>query len=94
MKTSTHTNICESCRMPMHKLSDFGTNKDQTVNTEYCHFCYLKGKFVDHGISLEEKIEKNIDIDHKMGMTIEEPTIMAHSTLPTVKRWKGLKPVE
>jgi hypothetical protein len=80
--------------MPMHKLSDFGTNKDQTVNTEYCHFCYLKGKFVDHGISLEEKIEKNIDIDHKMGMTIEEATIMAHSTLPTVKRWKGLKPVE
>jgi radical SAM superfamily enzyme len=80
--------------MPMHKLSDFGTNKDQTVNTEYCHFCYLKGKFVDHGISLEERIEKNIDIAHKMGMTIEEATIMAHSTLPTLKRWKGLKPVE
>ncbi len=94
MKTSTHTNICESCGMPMHKLSDFGTNKDQTVNTEYCHFCYLKGKFVDHGISLEEKIEKNIDIAHKMGMTIEEATIMAHSKLPTLKRWKGLKPVE
>jgi hypothetical protein len=93
MKTSAHTNICESCGMPMHHLSDFGSNQDGTVNTEYCHFCYLKGKFVDHGISLEEKIENNIDIAHKMGMSREEATIMAHETLPTLKRWKGMKPV-
>lgn len=93
MKTSA-TNICENCGMRMHKLADFGTNEDDTINSEYCHYCYLKGKFVDHGISLEEKIEKNIDTTHKMGMIEEEATIMAHSTLPTLKRWKGLKPVE
>lgn len=92
MKTSAN-NICESCGMPMYTLADFGTNEDDTINTEYCHYCYLKGKFVDHGISLEEKIEKNITRAHKMGITKEEATIMAHSTLPTLKRWKGLKPV-
>ncbi len=80
--------------MPMHKLADFGTNKDGAINTEYCHYCYLQGKFVDHGISLEDKIEKNIDIAHSMGMSIEKATILAHETLPTLKRWKGQKPIE
>ncbi|AKA34251.1 zinc ribbon domain-containing protein [Flagellimonas lutaonensis] len=51
-------NSCENCGQPMYHLVDFGTNKDGTVNTEYCRQCYLKGKFVDHGISLEQKIEK------------------------------------
>ena len=80
--------------MPMHKLADFGTNKDGTINTEYCHYCYLQGKFVDHGISLEDKIEKNIDIAHSMGMSKEEVTIFPQKTLPTLKRWKGQKPIE
>lgn len=94
MKTLATANICQSCGMPMYHLSDFGTNKDGTIATEYCHFCFLQGKFVDHGISLEEKIEKNIDIAHTTGMTREEATILAHETLPTLKRWKGMKPVE
>lgn len=93
MKLTSITNRCESCGMPIHKLADFGTNKDGTINTEYCHFCYLQGKFVDHDISLEEKIEKNINIAHSMGMTKEEATILAHETLPTLKRWKGQKPI-
>jgi len=68
-------NICESCGMPMHKLADFGTNKDSTINTEYCHFCYLQGKFVDHGITFEQKIEKNINMAEKMGMPKEDARI-------------------
>ncbi len=44
--------------MPMHKLADLGTNKDGAINTEYCQYCYLQGKFVDLGISLEDKLEK------------------------------------
>lgn len=87
-------NICESCGMPMHHLSDFGTNIDGTINTEYCHFCYLQGKFVDHGITLEQKIEKNIAMQRKVSMPREEATILTHSTLPTLKRCKGMKPVE
>ncbi len=87
-------NICESCGMPMHHLADFGTNKDDTVNTEYCKYCFQRAVFTDHGITLEQKIEKNINIVEKMGLPIEEATILAHNTLPTLKRWKGLRPVE
>ncbi len=92
MKTSA--NICESCGMPMHHLSDFGTNRDSTINTEFCLFCFHDGVFVDHGIKLAQKIEKNINMVEKTDIPREEGTILAHSTLPTLKRWKGLKPVE
>jgi len=37
---------------------DFGSNEDGTINTEYCHDCYIKGIFVERGVSLEEKIER------------------------------------
>lgn len=93
MKSLDNT-VCQSCGMPMYHLADFGTNKDGTVNREYCHHCYLNGNFNDQGISLEQKIEKNITLAEKMGMPREEATILAHSTLPTLKRWKGLKPIE
>lgn len=93
MKIS-QSNVCESCGVTMHHLADFGTNRDDTVNTEYCRYCFQRGLFTDHGITLEQKIQKNIDKAPKIGMNREEATIMAHSTLPTLKRWKGLKPVE
>lgn len=68
-------NICESCGMTMHKLADFGTNNDSTINTEYCHFCYMKGKFIDHGITIEQKIEKYISKAEKMGRHREDTSI-------------------
>lgn len=88
------SNICESCGMPIHHLSDFGNNEDGTVNTDFCRHCYVNGKFVDHGITLEQKIENSISRAEKMGMPREEATILAHSTLPKLRRWKGLRPVE
>jgi len=48
--------------------------------------------FVDRGISLEEEIENNIRRAEKLGTSREGGTILTHSTLPTLKRWKGLKP--
>jgi hypothetical protein len=59
MKT-LERNICQKCDTPIFKLADFGSNKDGIINTEYCRSCYSRGVFVDRGISLEEKIEKNI----------------------------------
>ena len=92
MKTSG--NICENCGMPMYHLSDFGTNRNKTINTEFCRHCYQKGRFVNHGISLEQKIEKNVTKVKKMVIPKEEATILVQGKLPTLKRYKGLKPVE
>ncbi len=78
-------NHCQSCGMAMHHLSDFGTNKDDTVNTEYCRFCFQKGVFTDHGITLEQKIEKKTNRTEKTGKSKEEATL-AHSTFSKLKR--------
>lgn len=80
--------ICQSCGMPMEKESDFGTNQDTSKNYEYCTFCYKNGSFVDEGITVEEKIEKNIQIAMKTGMEEDVARNLAEATIPTLKRWK------
>lgn len=53
-------NTCQCCGTKMHHLVDFGSNADGTINTEYCQDCYVKGVFVNHGIPLEQKIERDM----------------------------------
>jgi len=79
--------ICQSCGMPISE-NDLGTNKNDTKSKEYCHFCFIKGKFVDEGITMEEKIRKNIEIAKRMGMPEEKAKLLAENTIPKLKRWK------
>jgi hypothetical protein len=79
--------ICQSCGMPMDE-KDFGTENNRTKTREYCHFCFILGKFRDEGITMEEKIRKNIEIAKSMGMPEEKAKDLAESTIPKLKRWK------
>jgi len=83
----TQGQICQSCGMPMQKNEDFGTNTDGSKNEEYCHFCYKEGRFTDEGITMEEKIKKNIEMAKKMGMPEEKAREMANNIIPKLKRW-------
>ena len=66
-----------------------GTNVDQTKSDKYCSFCYQDGQFLDEGISLQEKIEKNIRIAvTKLDISESSAREMAESLLPTLERWK------
>ena len=81
--------ICQSCGMPLHKNEDFGTNTDGSNNQEYCHFCFEKGDFTDKGITMEQKIEKLINIAvSQMNMPEAEAREMANKIIPTLKRWR------
>lgn len=73
--------------MPMSE-KEFGTNKGEIKNNEYCHFCFKNGKFADEGITMEEKIKKNIEIAKRMGMPQEKAKFLAETTIPKLKRWK------
>lgn len=81
--------ICQSCGMPMGKPEDFGTNADGSKNKEYCNFCFQKGKFTDEGITMEQKIEKNVQIAVKMGWPEHNARAMAENTIPKLKRWQA-----
>ena len=72
----------------MHNISGYGTYDDGGIHADYCHFCYKEGKFTDAGISLEEKIAKNIALAIKMGMPENKAINLAQKTLPKLKRWQ------
>ena len=80
--------ICQSCGMPLQKQEDFGKNADGSKSEEYCCYCFQNGKFLDEGITLQEKIEKNVKIAVQMGMSEDEAKRMASNVLPKLKRWK------
>ena len=80
---------CQSCGMPLDKDPlGGGSNLDQSKSNLYCSFCYRDGKFVDEGISLEEKIEKNIEIAVSRQIPEIQARKMAQSILPTLQRWR------
>ncbi|MGC9445106.1 MAG: zinc ribbon domain-containing protein [Candidatus Methanospirareceae archaeon] len=80
--------LCQSCGMPMRTEEDFGINKDGSKNKDYCHFCFQNGKFTDEGITLEQKIEKNVQIAVKMAWPEHNARAMANNTIPKLKRWQ------
>ena len=83
--------ICQSCGMPLDKdPNKGGTNSDGSKSDKYCSFCFQNGKFTDEGISLKEKIEKNIQIAiSRMNIPENEARKMAESLLPNLERWKS-----
>jgi hypothetical protein len=81
--------ICQSCAMPLASETDLGTNQDQTKSEEYCFHCFKDGKFLDQGITLQGKIEKNIKFGIQMGMQEDEARQMCESILPNLKRWNA-----
>jgi len=81
--------ICQSCAMPLQKEDDHGTNEDGTRCDEYCVHCFRFGKFIDEGITLEEKIEKNVESAVKMGWDETKARITANNVIPNLKRWRN-----
>ncbi|WP_297792811.1 zinc ribbon domain-containing protein [uncultured Eudoraea sp.] len=81
-------NICESCGMLMKSMTDFGTDSDGSINTDFCHFCLDEGEFTDKGISFEEKIARNIDMAVKFGMSKVKASNLVKNTLPKLRRMR------
>ena len=82
--------ICQSCGMPMHFEEDFGTNGDGTLNAEYCRFCFKNGMFTAPDLTLEEQIERLIDIGvSRLNLSKDHARELAENTLPDLKRWQN-----
>ncbi len=81
--------ICQSCGMPMQKDDDFGTNADGTKSGEYCLFCFMDGGFTDEGITMEQKIDKLVEIAmSQMQIPKEKARAMAEEIIPKLGRWR------
>jgi hypothetical protein len=80
--------ICQSCGMPLQKEENFGTDVGGSKSEEYCFHCFQNGRFLDEGITLQEKINKNVKFAVQMGMSEAEAKKLASDVLPQLKRWK------
>ena len=78
--------ICQSCGMPITSEDLLGTNKDGSINHDYCKYCFLNGEFIDK-VTMEEYIEMCSKYGSQAGMTNEEMKVFCEKLFPTLKRW-------
>ena len=79
--------ICQSCGMPITSDEQLGTNKDRSINVDYCKYCYKNGEFIDK-VTMEEYIEMCSKYGSQAGMTNDEMKEYCEKLFPTLKRWK------
>ena len=80
--------ICQSCAMPITSDEQLGTNKDGSINEDYCKYCYENGEFIDK-VSMEDYINMCAKYGTQAGMTSEEMKLHCEKLFPTLKRWKN-----
>ena len=78
--------ICQSCGMPINSFDDLGTDKDGSINNDYCKYCYKDGKFIDD-VSMGEYINMCSLYGEQAGMSNEEMREYCTKLFPTLKRW-------
>lgn len=79
--------ICQSCGMPITSDEQLSTNKDGSINVDYCKYCYENGEFIDK-VTMEEYVEMCSQFGSQAGMTNEEMREHCKRLFPTLKRWK------
>ena len=80
--------ICQSCGMPLTNESNKGTNSDNTLNSEYCKFCFQNGKFTNENLTINKIINNSIKISMKLWMPEDKAREIAMNTIPKLKRWQ------
>ena len=84
---------CESCGMPLDNENLIGTNENGSKNSDYCVYCFEKGKFtsdctMDEMIEISVKHMKKSGILEQQSKTEQEARDFMHSFFPNLKRWK------
>ncbi len=81
-------NFCQSCSIPLENESLRGTNKDGSKNSEYCHYCFQEGAFVNPDMTL---VEMQTLVREQMGKMQVPKEVIERSVnfIPSLKRWSA-----
>jgi len=85
--------FCQSCGMPLNDSSSRGTNQDDTLNGDFCKYCFQKGHFTKD-CSMEEMIDScaqyinQFNSHSPVKLTKEEAIRQMKMEFPSLKRWK------
>jgi len=73
--------------MPIDNLADRGTEKDGSLSSEYCKYCYQHGELINPEMTLDEM--KTLIITQMKKMHLPESIIQnSVDALPNLKRWR------
>lgn len=75
-------------QIEIKNIKQLGTNKDGSINNDYCKYCYENGEFIDK-VTMEEYIEMCSQYGEQAGMTNEEMKEHCVKLFPTLKRWEN-----
>lgn len=85
--------ICQSCSMPLIGTELFGTEKDGSLNQDYCIHCYKAGEFTNPQATLESYVEFAApqwgSWTHRPTLSLEEARAEVRARLSPLKRWKN-----
>ena len=84
------TKFCQSCGMPMNaEGARYGTEKDGTLNPDYCSWCYDEGEFLGNP-TMEQMIGFCLPFEKKAfpDKSVAEVRAQMERFFPTLKRWK------
>ncbi len=80
--------FCQSCGMPMEKPEDFGTDAEGFRTNDYCRYCFQGGAFTDPSITVQQMIDKCVDIMAERGIMPEQQAkALMNEVIPKLKRW-------
>jgi len=74
--------------MPLTGEEVMGREKDGSVNSDYCQYCYADGAFVSPDETLEGMIATCIPFMVEQGMDEDKARSSLEAVLPGLKRWK------
>lgn len=92
IKNTNEEVFCQSCGMPMQTPDQFGTNKDGSMNHDYCCYCYKNGEFlqdctmaemIDHCVHYLQEFNTTAGVN----FTEEEAIKQMNDFFPKLKRW-------
>jgi len=67
----------------------FGTNKNKSINEDYCKYCFQLGKFTKPNLKVKDAIQASVDhMMEELKLNKEEAEFLANKTIPSLKRWK------
>jgi hypothetical protein len=85
--------ICQSCGMPMKTREESGTNQDESLNQDYCIYCFKAGIFTAD-VTMDEMIVRCAEFvdefnkESEVKFTKEQAIEQMKQYFPTLKRWK------
>lgn len=71
----------------------YGTNADETPNTEYCKFCFFDGHFTEPDLTLPEMIARSREqMITELDFAPDRADELTANTIPQLARWQTNEP--